>query len=109
MPQVIEETVKALTEFEADLDRANADVLEAKKKMIKDAADWAESARASALAEAQKLADQKLSQARQRAEAKAVEIRRKGQTATKQFAESLSKRKSEATELVVSRLLGEER
>ncbi len=109
MPQVIEETVKALTVFEADLDRVKAEVLDAKKKMVKDAAVWADSARTRAIAEAQGLADQRLSQARQRAEAKAVEIRRKGQTAAKQFADSLSKRKSEAAELVVSRLLGEKR
>ncbi len=109
MPHVIEETVKALTEFEADLDKAKAEVLDTRKKMVKDAADWVESARASAIAEAQKLADQRLSQARKHAEAEAAEIRRKGQAVAKQFAESLSKRKSEATELVVSRLLGEKR
>ncbi|MDV3244295.1 MAG: hypothetical protein LYZ66_03855 [Nitrososphaerales archaeon] len=107
MTQIIEDTVKTLTAFEADLDRAKAEVLEAKKKMIKDAAGWAESSKERAISEAQKLAAQRLSKARQEAEAEAAEIRRKGQAATKQFAESISRHKKEAADLVVRRLLGE--
>jgi vacuolar-type H+-ATPase subunit H len=107
MPQTIEDTVKALTEFEANLDRVKSEVLEAKKKMVKDAADWAESARSSAIAEAQKLATQRLAEARREAEAEATEIRKKGQASTRKFEESISKHKKEAAELVLRRLLGE--
>jgi len=107
MPQTIEETVKALTEFEADLDKVKSEVLEVKKKMVKDAGDWAESAKNSAMAEAQKLAAQRLSEARRVAEAEAAEIGRKGQAATRKFEESISKHKREAADLVLRRLLGE--
>lgn len=107
MPQTIADTVKALTEFEADLDRVKAEMTEAKKKMIKDAGEWAEAARVSALAEAQKTFSDRLAQARAEAEAEAEEIKKKGQVDTKRFAESISKHKTEATELVLRRLLGE--
>ena len=107
MPQSIADTVKALTEFEADLDKVKTGAMEAKKKLIKDAADWAEAARNSAIAEAQALASRRLSEARSEAEAEAEGIRRKGQAETKKFAESISKHKKEASELVLRRLLGE--
>ena len=107
MPQSIEDTVRALTEFEADLDRLKGEALEARKKMVKDAGDWAESAKTSAIAQAQKIAAQRLEEARQEAEAEAVEIKKKGQAATRRFEESISKHKKEASELVLRRLLGE--
>jgi vacuolar-type H+-ATPase subunit H len=107
MPQTIADTVKALTEFEAELDRVKTEAMEAKKKLIKDSADWAEAAKNSATAEAQKLASGRLSQARMEAEAEAEEIRTKGQAETKKFAESISRHKKEASELVLRRLLGE--
>lgn len=108
MPQTIADTVKALTEFEAELDKAKTGAMEAKKKLVKDAADWAEAARISALAEARGIASQRVSEARTEAEAEAEEIRKKGQAATRKFAESISKHKKEASELVLRRLLGEE-
>jgi vacuolar-type H+-ATPase subunit H len=107
MPQTIADTVKALTDFEAELERIKAGALDARKSIVKDASDWAEAAKGSALAEAQKLASDRLSEARTRAEADAEEIRKKGQAATKRFAESIAKHKSEASELVLQRLLGE--
>ncbi len=107
MPQIIEDTVKALVEFEAALDRVKAEALESKKRMIKNAGGWAESAKNNAIAGAQRLAEQRLSKARAEAEAEAKEIERKGQAATKKYVESISKHKKEATEFVVSRLLGE--
>jgi vacuolar-type H+-ATPase subunit H len=109
MPQTIESTVKALTDFEAELDRLKGEALEAKKKMVKDASDWAEAAKGSAMAEAQKIASQRLSEARREAEGEASEIRKKGQAATKKFEESISKHKNEAADSVLRRLLGEER
>jgi vacuolar-type H+-ATPase subunit H len=107
LPQTITDTVKALTDFEAELDRIRAGMLDAKKRMIKDAGDWAEVSKSSALAEAQKLASERLSEARTKADAEAEEIRKKGQSATKKFAESISKHKKEASELVLRILLGE--
>jgi len=108
MPQTIADTVKALTEFEANLDKVKADALEAKKKLIKDAADWAESSRTGAMAEAQALASRRISEARTEAEAEAESIRKKGKAETKKFAESISKHKKDASELVLRRLLGED-
>lgn len=109
MPQTIADTVKALAEFEAELDRVKGEAAEAKKNLVKDAGDWAEAARNSAIAEAQALASQRLSEARTEAEAEAAEIRKRGEAATKKFAESISKNKKAASELVLRRLLGEER
>jgi vacuolar-type H+-ATPase subunit H len=109
MPQTIENTVKALTEFEAELDRVRTEVLETKRKMVRDAGEWAESAKTAAIDAAQKLADQRLSQARSDAEAEAAEIRKNGQVATEKFEESISKHRKEAVEHVLRRLLGEER
>jgi len=108
MPQTIADTVKALTEFEAELDKVKAAAMDATRKLIKDSADWAEAAKQSALAEAHRIASQRLSEARTEAEAEAEEIRRKGQEATKKFAESISKHERAAFELVLRRLLGEE-
>ena len=107
MTQTIEGTVKALTEFEADLDRVKGAVLEAKKKMVIDAGEWSDSAKNAALAEAQKIAAERLARAREEAEAEAAEIRKKGQAATRRFEESISKRKKDAADLVLKRLLGE--
>jgi vacuolar-type H+-ATPase subunit H len=107
MPQTIAETVKALTEFEAELDKVKADAVEAKKKLVKNAAEWADSAKTKAIGEAQALASRRLSEARTQAEAEAEGIRKKGQAETKKFAESISKHKKEASELVLRRLLGE--
>jgi len=108
MPQAIEDTVKALTEFEAALDRVKADALESKKKMTKNAGEWAESAMNNAITEAHKVATRRLSKAREEAEAEAKEIESKGRVARMKFEESMSKRKKEAAELVVRMLLGEE-
>ena len=107
MPQTIADTVKALTEFEAELDRVKAEAMEAKRKLVLDSADWAETAKNSSLAEAHETATQRLAQARTEAEAEADEIRKKGQAETKKFAESISKQKKAASELVIRRLLGE--
>jgi len=49
MNSAIEETIKALTEFESALDKAKDEAEAGTKKLIKDATDWAESARSSAI------------------------------------------------------------
>jgi vacuolar-type H+-ATPase subunit H len=108
LTSVIEETLKALTEFESALEAAEAEASEAKKRILKDANDWAADARGEALSEAQKMASQTLAKARAEAEKEADSIREKGEGSLKAFEASISKRKSKAAELVVGRLQGEE-
>ncbi len=107
MSKVIEETLKALTEFETQLDAAKADSAEAKRQMLKGAAEWAGTARASSVAEAQRIAGEALSKARKVAEAEAESIKKEGASALKSFQGALAKRKAGAEELVTERLLGE--
>lgn len=107
MSSPIEETVKALVEFESELDAAKAAVSEAKVKTMKDAADWAETAKASAISKAQEIAAKAVAKAREDAEAEAAKIRKKGESDLTAFESSISKHKSKAAELVAARLLGE--
>jgi vacuolar-type H+-ATPase subunit H len=107
MSSTIEDTVKALVEFESELDAAKADVSAAGTKTMKDAADWAEAAKASAISKAQEIASKTVAKAREDAEAEAAKIRKKGESDMKAFENSISKHKSKAAELVASRLLGE--
>ncbi|MDA4125743.1 MAG: hypothetical protein OK452_00855 [Thaumarchaeota archaeon] len=107
MSSAIEETVKALVEFESELDTAKAEISEAKKRTMKDAADWAGSAKASAISKAQEIATKTVAKAREAAEAEAAKIRKKGESDLKAFESSISKHKSEAAEMVASRLLGD--
>ena len=107
MSTAIEETVKALVAFEADLDKAKADALDAKRRAIKEASDWADSARAATITKAQGLAAGRVAKAKEDAEAEAEKIRKKGESDLRAFESSISKRKAEAADLVASRLLGE--
>jgi vacuolar-type H+-ATPase subunit H len=107
MSSVIEQTVKALVEFESELDRAKAEVSEAKRKAVKDASDWAASARSSALSKAQARASEEIARAREEAESESEKIRKKGAADLAEFESSISKRESKAAELVRARLLGE--
>ena len=107
MGSAIEETVKALVEFETELDRAKAEVTEVIKKAMKDAADWAETARETATSRAQEIASRTVATAREDAQAEAEKIREKGESDLKAFEVSISKNKAKAAELVASRLLGE--
>ncbi len=106
MSSTIESTVKALVEFEAALDRAKAGATEAKRRTMKDATDWAEEAKVSAISKAQAMASQKLSKAKEDAEAEAEAIRKKAESDLKGFESSISRHKSKAAELVAARLLG---
>jgi len=106
MTQVIEEAVKALAEFEAELDRIKTDASEAKKRLVKAAADEAEKARGDALAKAQELADERVKVAKQAAERDAAEIAKRGEESLNRLKAATLKRKAEAVELAVRRLLG---
>ena len=107
MSSAIEETVKALVEFESGLDAAKAEVSEAKTRTMKEAADWAVAAKASAISKAQEMASETVAKARGAAEAEAAIIRKKGESDLKAFEDSITENKSKAAELVASRLLGE--
>ncbi|MDA4124438.1 MAG: hypothetical protein OK438_03190 [Thaumarchaeota archaeon] len=107
MNSAIEDTVKALAEFESELDRAKAEASESKKKMLKDASVWAESAKAAAISRAQQMASETMARAMSEAEKEAEEIRKEGESSLKAFESSISRRKTKAAEAVVARLLGE--
>jgi len=107
LPSAIEQTVKALVEFESALDAAKAEASEAKRRATKDATDWAEAARSSATAEATEIAARRVAQAKAEAEAQAKNIREEGESELKAFEVSISRHKAEAAVFAVSRLLGE--
>ena|GEM_PF-501549 len=107
MGSPIEATVRALFEFESELDRMKAEALEAKKKMIKDAVGLAESARSAAISKAQQQVSERLAKARAESEGEAESIRKKGESSLKSFEAIISMRKGKAIEKVVARLLGE--
>jgi vacuolar-type H+-ATPase subunit H len=107
MTSTIEETVKALVQFESELDRARADVSEAKRRTTNDASAWAEAAKSSAISRAQDIASRRVAQAKEEAEAEAKEIREKGEADLRAFEASISKYRLRAAVLAASRLLGE--
>ncbi len=107
MSSAIESTVKALVEFEAELDRAKAEVSEVKRRTTKDAIDWAEEAKTSAISKAQAMASRKVAKAKEDAEVEADAIRKKGESELKAFEASISRNRSKAAELVAAKLLGE--
>ncbi len=107
MTSVIEQTLKALTKFESELDAAKTEAAEARKKLLKDANDRAAAASTKALGEAQQTASETIAQAKAEAEKEAESIRQKGEDALKAFEASISRRKGKAAELVASRLRGE--
>jgi vacuolar-type H+-ATPase subunit H len=105
MSSAIEETVKALVEFESTLEAAKAEVSDTRRRTTKDASDWAEAARTTAVTKAREISSRTLANAKEEAEAKAAKIRKKGESELRAFEASISKHKSKAAELVVSRLL----
>jgi vacuolar-type H+-ATPase subunit H len=107
MSSAIEETVKALVEFESELDKAKAEVADAKRRAMKDASGWAESAKSAAISRAQEMASQRVAKAKEEAEANAGRIKKKGEADLKEFESSISRMKSRASEHVRASLLGE--
>lgn len=107
MSAAIEQTVKALVEFEAQLEAAKAELVEAGKRATKEAAEWADTAKASAISKAQEIASQNVAKAREQAESEAKSIRDKGDAELKSFESSIAKNREKAIELVAARLLGE--
>ncbi len=107
MTSVIEQTLKALIEFESNLDAAKVEAADARKKLLKDANDWAAGASARALSEAQQTASDTIARAKAEAEKEAGSIRQKGEASLKAFEAFISSRKGKAAELVAARLRGE--
>jgi vacuolar-type H+-ATPase subunit H len=103
----IEDTIKALMDYESELDKVKADAAEARKKVLRDATEWAETAKTNAIAKAQEMAASRVSEARSEAEKEAESIRKKGQSSLKAFEASLSKHEARASKLVAAKLLGE--
>ena len=109
MSSAIEQTVKALVEFEAQLDSAKAEMAEAGKRATKEAVEWAEAAKAAAISKAKGIASQNVAKARDQAESEADSIRKKGEADLKAFENSIARNRERAAELVAARLLGESR
>jgi vacuolar-type H+-ATPase subunit H len=107
MSSTIEATVKALVEFESELEKAKAEAIEAKRRVAKGASEWAESAKSSAISKAQEIATRRVAEARAEAEAQAQTIKEKGMADLKAFETAISRHRSRAADLVASRLLGE--
>lgn len=107
MGSLIESTVKALIEFESELDKMKAEALEVNKKMVKDAVGLAESAKSEAISKANQQVAERLAKARAEGEDEAESIRNREESSLKNFKASISLRKAEAIEEVVNRLLGE--
>ena len=107
MTSAMEQTVKALAEFESALDSAKAEVLEAKRRAMKDSSDWAEAARSSAIAEATQIAVGRVAEAKAEAEAEAKRIREEGDRSMREFENTISRRREEAAAFAASKLLGE--
>jgi len=107
MSSTIEDTVKALVEFEGELDSAKSDAMDAKKAMAKKASDWADAARAKAVAEAQKIANDMISNARLSAEKEAEAMAKKGASALKTFEAKITVHEKKAASRVVARVIGE--
>ena len=106
MSSAVQDTIKALVEFEAELDSAKSGATDARRKLVKDADDWASASKATSLSKAQAIASSRLSKAKAEAEKEADAIRSKGASELKSFESSISRRRSKAAALVVVRLLG---
>jgi len=106
LTSAIEQTVKALVEFESALDSAKAEATGAKRRTMKDASDWAEAARSSAVAAATEIAARRLTEARAEAEAEAKKIREEGDSVLQEFEHSISQHRTKAAEFAAARLLG---
>src|SRR2546428_12241943 len=106
MTQALEEAVKALAEFEAELDRIKTDASEARKRLVKTAADEAEKAKGDAVAKAQELADGRGKVAKQEAEGEAAEIGKRGGESLNPVKAATLERKEGAGEFGVRRVPG---
>ena len=108
MSQTIEDTVRALTDFEADLEAAKKEAEDAAKRLAKGTSEWTDAAKKASLEKAQTRADQVVAEAKRGAEEQAEAIKKAGRSDLSKFEQSLSKRKGKAVEVATARLLGED-
>lgn len=106
MAQVIEDAVKALTEFESALDQIRGEAVEREKRLAKEAAELSDLAKVQAMAKAKQVADERVAAAREAAEREAAVIRQKGEDSLKLFEDAISKKKAAAATMVVAKLMG---
>jgi len=99
--------LKALVDFESELDKTKAEVLAEKTRIVREAESIADSAKANAISKAQMQASERLGKARAEAERQAESIRGQGLSSLRAFEASVSARKKKAAETVVRVLLGE--
>ncbi len=107
MSSVVEEAIKVLAAFEAELDRVKLEATEAKKRLMKVAVDQGERARDDALAKARSMAEERIRKARQDAEAEASVILEKGQSSLASLNSRISEKSDIALELITKHLLGD--
>ncbi len=107
MSSVVEEAIKVLAAFEAELDRVKLEATEAKKRLMKVAVDRGERARDDALAKARSMAEERIRKARRDAEAEASVILEKGQSSLASLNTRISEKSDVALELITKHLLGD--
>ncbi len=107
MTQAIEEALKALSEFESELDRIKSETVEAKQKLLRLAFDEAEASKNLAIASAQRSSEAELAAAREAADKEASIILRKGHASTESFKKMILERKDAAVKAVLETLSGE--
>ncbi|HXW36441.1 MAG TPA: hypothetical protein VEJ36_00845 [Nitrososphaerales archaeon] len=107
MSQALEEAIKALKEFESSLDSIKAEAADSKKRIVKSASDWAESAKSRAITKARSDAEHDVARVRGAANKEAEKIKDAGEDALAEFKEMISKKKATAVDHVTKRLLGD--
>ncbi len=107
MSSVVEEAIKVLAAFEAELDGVKLEATEAKKRLMKVAVDQGEKARDDALAKARSVAEQRIRNARRDAEAEAAVIVEKGRSSLVSLNARISEKSDVALELITKHLLGD--
>ncbi len=107
MSSVVEEAIKVLAAFEAELDRVKLEATEAKKRLMKVAVDQGEKARDDAFAKARSMAEERIRKARRDAEAEASMILEKGQSSLASLNSRISEKSDAARELITKHLLGD--
>lgn len=107
MSSVVEEAIKVLAAFEAELDGVKSEAIEARKRLLKVAIDQGEKAREEALAKARSMAEMRIRNARRDAEAEAAMIIERGRSSLASLNARISEKSDVALKLVTKHLLGD--
>jgi vacuolar-type H+-ATPase subunit H len=103
----VEQVVKVLMEFEAELDKIKVEAVDTRKRLSKLAAEEGEKAKQQSIEKAQRTAEESVKKAREEAEREADHILTKGEESLKETREKISGNKSQAAQYVLKNLLGE--